>query len=171
MSNIDEIKDRVAQGRLFEIKQRDLRADNSREYRRWIYVSPELYREIFNRRDETAFRMLSAQFQNFILGKTIPVALVSDHKDAQWARLGPAGHEVWESRVRDKRHYLTVLGRFYELDTFIGFNLYDSPLKGKSQWDGEKVRCQADWAVLFPATPPVYGVTIHDYIGTNVTLI
>jgi len=86
MSNRDEIEKLVVQGRLCEITQRDLRAGD-RGYRRWIYVSSELNEEITARFDEPAFRRLSAQLQNFILGGTVPVALVPNHKKAQWARL------------------------------------------------------------------------------------
>jgi hypothetical protein len=172
MTSRDEIKGLVAAGKLAEIVMRDLRAaDNTQRYRRWIYVTSDMEKELFNRRDESAFRRLSAQFQKFILGQNIPMALVADHKQAEWARLGPAGHEVWECRVRDGKDYLSVLGRFADVDIFIGFNLYDSPLRGKRSWEPAKARCQGDWAALFPTASPVYGATAYDYITTNFTLI
>jgi hypothetical protein len=171
MSNLDDIKEHVRQNRLFEIVRRDLRATNDREYRRWIYVSLAISQEIANRFAERAFRLLSAQFQNFIIGRTVPVALEPDHKKAEWARLKPGNHEVWETRVRNVSPELRVFGRFADIDTFVALNLYEGwEVKGRPKWDEAKARCQSDWSALFP-DPPVQGRVIRDYIRTNFTLI
>jgi hypothetical protein len=171
MSILDEIGTHVQKGNLFEVAQRDLRASSPLDYRRWIFVSPEIEKEMVARSNESAFRQLSAQFQNFMMGRTIPLALEQDHKHAEWARLDPAGWEVWETRVRHVKPELRVSGRFAKIDIFVAFNLYDVQLKGKRAWDTAKARCQTDWAVLFPHTPPVFGSTANDYVTTNVTLI
>jgi len=172
MSNLDEIKELVRRNRLFDITSRDLRATADREYRRWIYVSEDISKEIATRHNEAAFRRLSAQFQSFIIGGTVPVALIHDHKNAEWARLDPSGHEVWESRIRHQTPELRVLGRFADVDIFVAFNLYEGwQLKGKPKWDAAKARCQADWHALFPVASPVQGATVSDYIGANFTLI
>jgi hypothetical protein len=171
MSILNELKEQIRRGNLFEIIRRDLRASDDREYRRWIYVSSAINQEISNRFNEPAFRKLSALFQAFIMGATIPIALIPDHKNAEWARLRPAGYEVWETRIRRTSPELRVLGRFADVDTFVALNLYDSQLKGRRTWDTAKVRCQSDWAALFPNSPPVHGNTANDYIRTKFTLI
>jgi hypothetical protein len=172
MSILDEIREHVQKGNLFEVAHRDLRASSALGYRRRIFVSSEIEKAINGRKNESAFRKLSAQFQNFMLGRTIPIALEHDHKHAEWARLDPAGCEVWETRVRHEQPELRVLGRFADIDIFVTFNLYEGgQLKGKRAWDTAKARCQTDWAVLFPHTSPVFGSTANDYVTTNFTLI
>ena len=172
MSILDEIREHVERGNLFEVAHRDLRASSELDYRRWIFVSPEIEKERVARVNEFTFRKLSAQFQNFMMGRTIPVALEHDHKHAEWARLDPAGCEVWETRVRHVQPELRALGRFADADIFVALNLYEgSQLKGKKAWDAAKARCQTDWAVLFPYTSPVFGSTANDYVTTNFTLI
>lgn len=172
MSILDEIRVHVQSSNLFETAHRDIRASAALDYRRWVYVSPEIEKERTARKNESAFRKLSAQFQNFMMGRTIPVALVHDHKQAEWARLDPPGCEVWETRVRHVKPELRVLGRFADVDIFVAFNLYEGgQLKGKRAWDIAKARCQTDWAALFPHTSAVFGSTANDYLTTNFTLI
>jgi hypothetical protein len=167
MSILDEIRIQVEKGNLFEVKQRDLRPSN---YRRSIYVSSEMERERTHRIDELSFRQWSAQAQAFINGATIPVALQRPHKKAEWARLDPAGWEVWEMRVRFVEPELRVLGRFADQDIFVVMHPYEwKDVKGK--WKAAKLRCQEEWSKLFPGTSPVFGRTIHDYIRTNITII
>jgi hypothetical protein len=171
MSILDEIKEHVDRNNLYEIIRRDLRASGNDEYRRWIYLSSAINQEITNRFDEPSFRRLSVQFQNFIIGHTVPVALVPDHKKAQWARLDPASHEVWETRVRHVSPELRVLGRFADVDIFVALNLYEGwELKGR-KWDAAKARCQSDWSALFPSSSPARGRNGNDYIRTKFTLI
>jgi len=172
MSILDEIREHVQKGSLFEIAHRDLRASSALDYRRWIFVSPEIEKEMAARVNEFTFRKLSAQLQNFIMGRTIPVALKHDHEQAEWARLNPAGNEVWETRVRHVKPELRVIGRFAQVDIFVALHLYEGwQLKGKTAWDAAKARCQTDWAVLFPHTSPVFGSNGNDYVTTNFTLI
>ena len=87
MSNLDEIRVHVDSGNLHEISPRDLRDIRRVGYRRSIFVSSDIAQEMTHRMNEPAFRRLSAQFQTFIMGPTIPVALTPDHKLAEWARL------------------------------------------------------------------------------------
>ncbi len=172
MSILDEIGEHVQKRNLFEVVQRDLRSGAGPDYRRSIFVSQEIEKETIARVDESSFRKLSAQLQNFTMGRTIPIALKHDHKHAEWARLDPAGNEVWETRVRHTKPELRVLGRFASVDIFVALNLYEgSQLKGKKAWDAAKLRCQTDWAVLFPYTSPVFGSNGNDYVRTNFTLI
>lgn len=172
MSIHDEIKGHVERGNLVEIARRDLRAMDDLEYRRWLFVSSAVNQEIAGRFNEPAFRRLSAQFQTFIMGQTIPIALVPNHKRADWARLEPANHEVWETRVRHTRPELRVLGRFADVDTFVALNLYEGwELWGWWKWNAAKAHCLSDWLALFPSSSPVIGRTVSDYISANFTLI
>ena len=171
MSILDEIKKALARCDLYEIGFRDLRAPDAR-YRRWIYISPDIYREMRRRSSERSFRKLSAQFQNFLMGRTVPIALELDHKQAQWARLDPQSDEVWECRVRQTDPELRVVGRFASADVFIALDLYERPeLKGRKKWAQAKVRCQCRWASLFPCHPPLHGRFPHDYVRANFTVI
>jgi len=172
MTILDEIKEHVIRKRLFEIAQRDLRSIGVTDYRRWIYVSTIINQEIHNRFDELVFRFLTVQFQDFIMGRTVPVALSPDHKKARWARLDPAGHEVWETRVRSVPPELRVLGRFADTNIFVALNLYEGwELRGRRKWDEAKARCRSDWEALFPNASPKQGRNASDYISTNFTLI
>jgi hypothetical protein len=172
MSILDEIREHVEGNSLFEIFPRDLRAVAGLEYRRWVYVSTAINGELSSRFQELLIRRLRVNFENFILGRTIAVALSPDHKTAGLARLDPSNHEVWEVRIQDANPELRVLGRFAHVDVFVALNLYEHwELKGKRKWNEAKARCRADWMVLFPSSTPVIGRTINDYISTNVTVI
>jgi hypothetical protein len=171
MSIIDQIKERIAEGHLVEIDWRDLRSPDQNRYRRWIYVSSAIHREMNQRSAQQAFRVLSAQFQSFLSGANIPVALEANHKHAEWARLQKPGDEVWESRIRYTSPELRILGRFAARDVFVALNLYDYQLRGKKAWDRAKLLCQSDWSLLFPTMSPVQGRTIHDYLRAKFTLI
>ena len=169
MASLDEIADQVKSGTLIEVPLRRLRIP---DYRRYIYVSPEIDKELRDRSDEPCFRKLSAQFQNFITGQDVPVIITPPpHKKAEWARLQPPGDEIWESRVLAVTPQLRVVGRFAAKDCFVAFNLYDYELKGKKAWNPAKARCQADWDRIFPKISPVFGLSIHDYLTTNFTII
>jgi hypothetical protein len=172
MSIWNEIAVHVQQGALIETIRRDLRATVNLNYRRWVYVSSAIDKEISKSGNAPTFRKFSAQLQSFIIGRTVPVALKHDHKIAEWARLDPPGCEVWEARIRHVKPELRVLGRFADVDIFIALNLYEGgELKKKKDWDNAKARCQTDWAALFPHNPPVFGSVINDYVAANVTLI
>src|SRR5689334_138832 len=109
MSILHEIEARVIRGHLVEIPIRDLRSLGG-TYRRWLYVSSTVNEEINRRFNEPAFRRLSAQFQNFIRGAHVPVAINADHKGAEWARLQLPSDEVWEHRVRYVSPELRIMG-------------------------------------------------------------
>ena len=173
MSNLDEIKELVEQGTLIEFERRELtNIGNYDTYRRFIYLGHDLNNETSIRSNERTFRRLSALWQNFTSGRTIPVALERDHRSAQWARLDPAHQEVWETRVRHESPELRILGRFAYCDVFVAFHLYEgSELSRPHEWDTAITRCEAEWLTLFPRSSPVIGNRINDYISTNFTLI
>ncbi len=172
MSIWDVITKHVEGQRLFEILPRDLRAIENTNYRRWVYVSADINQELTAGFHKPLVRRLRASFENFILGRTVAVALTQNHKSAGLARLDPPNHEVWEFRVRDAWPELRTLGRFAEADVFVALNLYERwELRGRQKWDEAKARCRADWSVLFPGTPPVTGRTINDYVSTKFTPI
>jgi hypothetical protein len=171
LSILDEIAIHVQRRSLVQFFASDLRAANQSAYQRSVFVSVEISQERERRRNERSFRLLAVRLEAFVLGRTIPVALEQDHKAAEWARLAPAGWEVWEIRARHVNPELRVLGRFAATDIFIALNLYDARIKGKRNWDAAKLRCQEDWRRLFPQTAPVFGSVINDYISANFTVI
>lgn len=156
---------------LFEVVRRDLRLAESEAYRREIYASASVNQEITNRFNEPVFRRLSAQLQDFIMGRTIPIALTPDRKKARWARLDSPVDEVWEHRVRRVPPELRLLGRFADRDLFVALNIYEGwELKGRRKWNAAKERCQREWRMLFPNSSPVHE-TIDDYVRANFTAI
>jgi hypothetical protein len=168
MSILDEIAVHVHNGRLAQFETGDLRATTTK---RAVYLASDIASEMLNRRNEASFRIFSVRLESFVLGRTIAVALKHDHKNAEWARLDPPGSEVWEVRARHVNPELRVLGRFAAFDTFVALNLYDAQIKGKKNWDAAKVRCQADWNLLFPYLSPRFGSLVDDYISPEFTVI
>jgi hypothetical protein len=166
MSNLDDIKGLVARYDLIAVEDRELRT--VQKYRRWIYVRPQAHEEMSNRGDHQTFRRLSVLFQMFITGETISAALHRNHKKAQWARLMPSHHEIWETRVKNTTPELRILGRFACVDVFVAFHIYEGwELKGRT-WETAKARCQSEWSELFHGAP-VHSGDLHAYISANVT--
>jgi hypothetical protein len=174
MSISDEIENRCNEQRLFSVEPADLRPIRQSDYRRFIYASSDIHHTLDSENQNDAFtrRRLQQVFGNFILGRTIAVALkLERHQGADLARLVPSGEEMWEVRVQGRRRpdIPRVLGRFAKTDVFIALRLFDhAELRGRKNSKIAMARCQMDWDELFRPYSAHSGRTVYDYVSAKV---
>jgi hypothetical protein len=171
-----EIAARVAEGRLFPLRQMLPQSDDKRR----IYVTGPVAKMLdgpwsrpsFGRRAGVARALLESFLRgDLVVGRTPP----SKSVETVIALLDPASENVWEFRVREPRPGARILGRFAEPDTFIATNWLNREdfLDPKTQqddqrrWRDEVVRCGAVWRQLFHSYEPYVGSTLHDFISNS----
>lgn len=115
------------------------------------------------------FAQLSADFDRFATGDTIPVALAPYDKDdnAFMARIDPIELGVWSIRSVAPKPALRVLGCFCEPDVFLAIDTYERKHlggPGDRRWANARENALAKWRHLLPDHSPLTGSTIIEYI-------
>lgn len=177
MSIHDEIKHRIAEGRLFEVLP-----VMDEPIKRRMYVSSEINELLngpWNDGPEWEERCgeLRVTLEQFVIGAYIKVCLIPfKAQSAYMGRLAPITDEVWDIRSIDPSPALRVFGRFASKDVFVCFNWRsrsvdiqasnEPPLEEGSsdQWKKAINECKAEWRKLFPIYQPIHGVQVNDYI-------
>jgi hypothetical protein len=177
MSIKTEIRNRIAEGRLFK-----LLPQISTPQVRVVYMSIEikdlvessaLGGEMGNR---CAF--LRADLENFVSGALMTVCCEPTRaKNQQIARLCPISDEVWDFRLSRPRPNLRVFCRFAAKDVAVALTcsprsvhvswLPRAPLADKysDEWRLAIRECCSEWNKLFPSYPPISGVCPDDYLS------
>ena len=137
MSIHDLLDDAVARGLLFLVEP----TMRSKPMNRRLYASPAVHRLITgpwaDKEEEYRCGKLWADFDRFVEGRVVPVALDSPYtkpNDTYLSRLDPAEDEVWQIRSRAPRPAIRVFGRFAYRDCFVALSWrYRSKLGGPDQ--------------------------------------
>lgn len=184
MSIRELISDRLKEQRLFVLEP----TLPSEPIVRDLLVSPEVRSRVCgpwpNVRAEKRLRDLRADLESFIVGDHVSACLVPYMaEDALFGRLDKPADEVWDIRSRRPSPAIRILGRFAECDCFIAFSCWprskeldylDRPPLGawnSKEWASAIKECKADWRRLFYDYPDHTGISINDYISTNVDLV
>jgi hypothetical protein len=110
---------------------------------------------------------LRGDLDRFIGGDRVSVMLFPRAKSATTylKRLEPVTDEVWEIRSCDPKPGVRVLGRFSELDVFIGLAWdFHENLHGRS-WESVRQRCLEEWRRLFPSCSAHSGENHNAYVS------
>lgn len=171
MSIHDLLDDAVARGSLILVEPRL----QSEPMNRYLYASPTVCRLITgpwaNKELEVRCGKLWADFDRFVEGRIIPVALNSPYtkpNNTYMSRLAPATDEVWEIRSRAPKPSIRVFGRFAYRDCFVAFSwrLRKELGGAESREFRQEIRnCMAVWRQTFPSHDAFTGNTVDDYIS------
>lgn len=141
-----------------------------------IYVEDHLWDDIHNA-DPSNYRVgkLWSDLDHFSLEGLITVGYGVE-PTCRMKRLDPGNDEVWEIRSKDPEPQIRVFGRFAHTDAFVATHAayrdhLGNPRFGKfdgNHWPEEIQRCHLIWNQLFQGADPHSGVSINDYIATNV---
>lgn len=142
---------------------------------RALYASPVVHRLITgpwaDTKEEIRSGRLWADFDRFVEGRLIPVALNSPYskpRDTYLSRLDPAEDEVWEIRSRAPKPGIRVFGRFADRDCFValGWGLRkELGGQGSKEFRQEVRSCLAAWRRIFPSYDAFKGNTVDEYIS------
>ena len=173
MSIHDVLRDAVARGYLSRVDPRM----TSEPMNRALYATPEVHRLITgpweDKEEEVRCGRLWVDFDRFVEGRIIPVALSSPYgesRDAYMARLEPAEDEVWEIRSRAPKPAIRVFGRFVDTDCFVasGWRLRkDLGGRHSREFQREVRKCLADWRQIFHPYDAFRGNTVDEYFTEN----
>ena len=171
MSIHDLLHDAVARGLLIPVEP----TMPNEPMIRALYASPAVHRLITgpwaDKEEEIRCGRLWADFDRFVEGRVIPVALNSPYskpRDTYLSRLDPAEDEVWEIRSRAPRPAIRVFGRFADRDCFVAL---DWRLRkelggpGSKEFRQEVRNCLAAWRHTFPSYDAFKGNTVDEYIS------
>ena len=171
MSIHDLLDDAVARGLLFRVEP----TMPSEPVNRAMYAAAPVQRLIAgpwaDKAEEYRCGMLWADFDRFVEGRLVPVALDSPYrkpKNTYLSRLHPGSDEVWQIRSRAPRPSIRVFGRFAYRDCFVAlFWRLRSELggPGSSAYRQEMRNCLAAWRHIFPHHDPLTGSTVDEYIS------
>ena len=171
MSIHDLLDDAVVRGLLFLVEP----TMRSEPMNRALYASPSVFRLITGpwADEELEYRCgkLWADFDRFVEGRIIPVALDSPYKKPNatyLSRLDPAEDEVWQIRSRAPKPAIRVFGRFAFRDCFVALSWrFRTELGGpeSSEYRREIGNCLAAWRRTFPHYNPFTGNTVDEYIS------
>lgn len=174
MSIHDSLRDVVTQGWLIRVEPKM----PSEPMVRALYASAEVHRLIVgpwaDSEEEIRCGRLWADFDRFVEGRVIPVALSSPYskpRDTYLSRLDPAHDEVWEIRSRAPKPAIRVFGRFADRDCFVALRWkFRKELGGQSsnEFRHEVRGCLADWRRIFPSYDAFRGNTVDEYISEKV---
>jgi hypothetical protein len=120
MSIRDEINERIAEGRLFNLEP----ALASDPVERTMLISAEINSHLIgpwpNIIAAKRFGKLRADLEAFVKGEKVAVCLDPYvARNAYMGRLDQPNDEVWDVRSRDPKPALRVFGRFAERDVFV----------------------------------------------------
>ena len=165
------VDDAVARGWLFLVEP----TMPSEPMNRALYASPTVYRLITGpwEDEDEQYRSgkLRADFDRFVEGRLVPMALDSPHKkpkETYLSRMHPAKDEVWQIRSRAPRPAIRVFGRFAFRDCFVALTWrFRRELGGRESREHKKeIRsCLAAWRRTFPAHDALTGESVNDYVS------
>lgn len=165
------IEDAVARGLLFLVEP----TMQSEPMNRALYASPTVHRLTTgpwaDEAEQYRSGQLRADFDRFVEGRLVPVALDSPHKkpkDTYLSRMDPAEDEVWQIRSRAPRPAIRVFGRFAYRDCFVALTWrFRKELEGReSRAHKKEIRnCLAAWRRTFPSYNAFTGESVNDYIS------
>jgi hypothetical protein len=143
MSISDEIRARVAEGRLFPVKPKS----RGRRVIRYMFISEELHSAISSpaEGDFERFDELHADLVSFVVDRFVT-------PDYLWL-LSPPDDGVWEVRSRRVEPQIRVFGQFAEKDVFVGLTYnYRSDIGAYEDpnWNYEIRKAKSSWRILFP---------------------
>lgn len=88
-------------------------------------------------------------------------------------RLDPPPPDIWEIRVTEPIVQARGLGCFAEPDTLVLLRLHTRGFMGNrtpgrvDQWDRTMGECSRVWTQLFPASAPLTGLSIKEFVSEN----
>jgi len=183
MSIREEVKARIKEGRLFQLKPLNEK-DNKR---RTVLMSAEISQMIFGPwlPGPMGFRCarLRGDLENIITAEHITVCWDPfKARDEQIGRLDRVQDEVWDLRSQEPKPGLRVFFRFAEKDVFVALTcaprsvsvswLRRLPLLDRTsrEWRDAIIECRRGWRVLFPTYEPISGTSVDDYLTGGVLL-
>lgn len=135
---------------------------------RWLYVVPEVIREIEGKGElrSAAF----AQAQAFLEGGSLTYSF-NRRPDAMMRRLAPrkrkAPPDVWEMRIRYPRPGARIYGLFAGRNIFIGTEFVERD-QTSGDMSAEILRSRAVWQNLFQGYPAIVSEQISEYLDAHV---
>lgn len=180
MSIRGEIRERIAEGRLFALEpviERD-------QVSRTMLISREIKDLLSGPWEDVHIERragrLRADLERFLKGQVVGLCLTPyEAASAYMGRLDQPKDEVWDIRSVDPSPGLRVFGRFAEVDIFIALLWVPrskhlcwserKPLGDRHslEWQLAIIECQQKWEELFPGYSPVHGDNVNDYVSAN----
>ena len=118
--------------------------------------------------DHSLAEAARVDFERFVLGKMVVVALFRDHKDCRFARLDKPQDEVWEVRIVDSDPQLRIFGRFAARDIFVALigPIEHELVETDEDYEQIKTDFKNDWLNLFGWSETlIRGSSIDAYIS------
>jgi hypothetical protein len=145
---------------------------------RELFVSEEIYRVVKPPWEPGELGARYARMRSYLdawtEGRLISIA---DHpyrkpKPTYMARIDPAPDEVFDIRCIDPNPGIRVMGCFADRDLFVALTYASrEALQTRHDWRNEREACKAAWRRLFPTYAPYAGVSLDDYVSTNLYIV
>lgn len=116
------------------------------------------------------YAALSADFDRYVLGETIPIGLVPYNKSnsAFMARIDPVEYGIWTIRSVAPKPAIRVFGAFCEQDTFVALLTRQRAALGgpnSNEWGKAREAAITAWNTLFPGEQRLIGDSLNVYFS------
>lgn len=184
MSISDDLQSAIERGDLLHLP---MHLDSDPQIRT-IVLSKEVQALVLGpyrtRLHESRANALWAEMESFVREEWISICLTPKKagKDGDFGLLGPTSSATWDMRSRKSPPSLRVIGRFYEVDTFVALTWW--PKRKKVDWSDKEplgdddVRwrnaiseCDQRWWELLPNSVPIAGQKGENYVSAKFHIV